>query len=226
MPLRPELAPPRATIDRRVLLACTGAVITLTSVSVAILARRAPAPPPMVTRLVPLPIPTRVEVAAPEPDPREQPNRMGTSELDTFVTAWLTDPNAPAPSIEYRRGILYAKSADDRGDDPPYPRSADPDAKRVCGNAALWLRDYLRARLAYADLSCGEDACESSAAEYVPLQRLTFHRTNDGWAIDSWTLTYEAALGREYAQENIDFVKTSIAKLAHTSCPGEPAGAY
>ncbi|HTJ42195.1 MAG TPA: hypothetical protein VL463_08865 [Kofleriaceae bacterium] len=236
MKLEPELEPPRTRVDRRVLVLCGTAAIAFAGSAVLALRSTPPATekiPIVVTRPLVIAIPPKVQtiqvVQQPDPEP-PQHTVEGTSELAHFVDAWLNDPNAEWPVIEYRRGIVFIESAEDRGDDGPYPKSADPEAQRVCGSAAVWLRDHLRKQLAYTELTCTETECTYPGMEYAPDGRLTFHTIDrDGakvWAIDGWTQEYVAGLGEAYARANSDFVERATARLAHTTCPGEPLGAY
>jgi hypothetical protein len=96
----------------------------------------------------------------------------------------------------------------------------------VCGTAAVWLRDHLRARLAHAELTCGGETCSYPGMEYAPDGELRFRKDGDGWVLRSWTQTYSAGLGPEYAAANTRFVERAMTRLAKTTCAGEPDGAY
>jgi len=149
------------------------------------------------------------------------------------LAAWLARPDEPGPRIAYARGVRFVESEEDRGDDPPYPRSAAPERQRVCGTAATWLRDALRARLArIADargdgLTCDGAVCCYDGMEYAPDGLIVFRPvTRDGatvWTLDAWAQVYTRSLSDDVAVRNEGYVRSSLRRLAATSCPGEPA---
>jgi hypothetical protein len=151
-----------------------------------------------------------------------------TSNLTAFVNGWLTGGQAPA--IEYRRGVVRVHSDEDRGDNPPYPRSASASGERICGEPAVWLRDALRARLPRLGLTCSQNVCSYGGAEYAPTGYVFFRPvTIDDqqlWALDAWVEISEAALPTEVSLMNRAEVVRLMKRVASTSCAGEPAGAY
>lgn len=151
--------------------------------------------------------------------------------LVTLVNDWLDAPTpfGPRPDIEHRRGIVHVESEEDRGDDPPYPRSAGPEAQRVCGSAAAWLRTHLRERLRRVEgLACQGNVCCYAGMEYMPTGFVVFHRAEgeDGpaWVIEGWVQVHVAALVDEIATANWRHAETALRRLADTRCPGEPPG--
>ena len=152
-----------------------------------------------------------------------------TAELAQLVEAWAAN-DSQEPRIEYRRGVVFARSTEDRGDDGPYPKSAGPQGRRVCGDASVWLRSALRERLANEELTCDRNVCSYGGAEYAPDGYVVFRPvTIDGeatWALDAWVETYAAALPPKMAHDNEEEVIGALDRLASTRCAGEPVGAY
>jgi hypothetical protein len=151
-------------------------------------------------------------------------------DLVKFVNTWVTQtpsrPESP-PSIEYRRGVVFVESAEDRGDDGPYPRSAGPEAQRACGTTSTWLRSALRETLAFRDdIECFGNICTYPGMEYAPTGYLAFRPiVRDGnreWVLEAWVQAYLLA-GPDV---DFDFVPRALGRLATTSCAGEPAGYY
>ena len=152
-----------------------------------------------------------------------------TAILAQLVQMWAAS-DYDEPRIEYRKGVVFARSTEDRGDDGPYPRSAGPQGQRVCGDASVWLRTALRERLANDVLTCDRNVCMYGGSEYAPDGYLVFRPVEiDGeptWALDAWVEVYRAALGPETADRNQAEVVRALKAQVGTSCAGEPAGAY
>jgi hypothetical protein len=152
-----------------------------------------------------------------------------TTALAQLVEAWAAS-DSQEPRIEYRRGVVFARSDEDRGDDGPYPRSAQAQGQRVCGDASVWMRAALRERIANAVLTCDRNVCSYGGMEYAPDGYLVFREvTIDGettWALDAWVEMYRAALPAAAADRNRAQVVSAMKRLATTACGGEPAGAY
>jgi len=233
MRLAPELQPPRDDPRRVavVLLVTSGLSLALAGALIAVGARAAP---PAAIVPVPVPVVTREEVAVPAAEPAGEPAMEPTvhltsadDELANEVEAWLANDDGRI-AIEARTGVLFIESAEDRGDDGPYPRSAAPEAQRVCGSAATWLRAYLRTELRRKDLTCGHTECSYPGMEYAPSGRVGFRRAErDGatvWVLEEWTQSYDAGLAPSIAEDNDRFVTASLRRLAGTRCAGEPAG--
>ena len=148
--------------------------------------------------------------------------------LARFLGKWGSDPTEPGPAIEYRRGVVFAESEEDRGDDGPYPRSAGPEAIHACGTQAFWLLSALRESLRYTELYCTATSCTFGGMEYAPSGELKFHHAvkdgRDTWVLESWSQAYVSALNPEIAAENTRFVNAAVKRLSKARCPGEPAG--
>jgi hypothetical protein len=210
---------------------------------------------------IPLPVPTPIAApaVAPAPPADEPPPRVAVKrgqgddqtswlpaayhhalsddeaeDLVQFVNTWVTSTDArpePPPSVEYRRGVVFVESTEDRGDDGPYPRSAGPEAQRVCGTVSTWLLAALSERLHYRDdIECFGNICTYPGMEYAPRGYLVFRpidRDRDlgrAWVLEAWVQSYE--LFGPDAEKEADFIPTALDRLATTRCPGEPAGYY
>ena len=154
--------------------------------------------------------------------------RADADALAAAVSSWLADAHQDAPAIDLRRGVVWVESAEDRGDDPPYPRSAAPEAERVCGTHAQWLRTALRDELSWRiDLQCDGNVCCYGGMEYAPDGLVVFRRVKngdqDGWAIDAWVQVYDRALSADVVEANQRWVTGSLKKLGRGTCAGEPA---
>jgi hypothetical protein len=148
-----------------------------------------------------------------------------TDALATLVEDWLAGHDEPA--IDYKRGVVFVESEEDRGDDGPYPKSAQPEAVRACGSEALWLRTFIQQQIANNELTCSNNVCSYGGMEYAPSGTLVFHEGADGrWQLVAWTQVYEAALVEDVVDKNYRDVIAGLIKLRDTRCTGEPAGSY
>jgi hypothetical protein len=152
-----------------------------------------------------------------------------TTELVAYLNAWLADTGR-APRIDYRGGVLFAESAEDRGDDGPYPRSAEREAMHVCGTQATWLRHTLYDAMKHAEVVCANNVCAFGGMEYQPRGFAVFHETTyDGepaWVLDAWVSVFYATLADQIRAKNFADVAAAMTRLRGASCTGEPAGAY
>jgi hypothetical protein len=153
--------------------------------------------------------------------------------LVAFVNAWVRD-YGEAPAIEYRKGVVFAESREDRGDDGPRPRSAEPEGERVCGTQALWLRNVLHRTIwdisDMVSLTCSQNICWYGGSEWTPSGYLVFQRyktvdDEQTWALDAWIQLYDAGLPPKTVHHNENDILEIIDRLPK-SCKGEPAGAY
>jgi hypothetical protein len=156
----------------------------------------------------------------------EQVSAEQTKKLGEVVQAWLQDDGRMP--VSYRRGLVYVESAEDRGDDGPYPRSAEPEAIHACGSQALWLRSYIKSEISYLEhLSCTQNVCSYGGMEYAPNGDLIFHLRPDGeWELRGWVLNYQAALGEAERKANSKSVHDGLMRLRNKTCAGEPDGSY
>jgi hypothetical protein len=152
-----------------------------------------------------------------------------TAELASLVQGWAAS-NSDEPRIEYRKGVVFARSTEDRGDDGPYPRSAAPQDMRVCGEASVWLRSALRERLANDEITCAKNVCMVGGMEYAPDSYLVFrpvtYNDEPAWRLDAWIEVYRAALDEQTAERDQGEVVRALRHQLSTSCAGEPAGYY
>lgn len=152
-----------------------------------------------------------------------------TAALAQLVEDWAVS-SSDDPRIVYRRGVVFARSAEDRPDDGPYPRSVQPQGTRVCGEASVWLRDSLRQRLANEALTCDKNVCSYCGGEDAPDGFVIFRELDiDGrhtWALDAWIEVYRDDLSSETIAQNQAEIGRALRHELRTSCAGEPAGAY
>jgi hypothetical protein len=152
-----------------------------------------------------------------------------TAQLVEYLNAWLADTGR-APRIDYRGGVVFAESAEDRGDDGPYPRSAALEALHVCGTQATWLRRTLRDDMKHAEVVCADNVCAFGGMEYQPRGFAVFHEaTIDGepaWVLDAWASVFYATLADQIRAKNFADVAAAMTRLRGATCAGEPAGAY
>ena len=152
-----------------------------------------------------------------------------TMMLANVVESWAAD-DSNEPRIEYRKGVVFVRSAEDRGDDGPYPRSAAPQDTRVCGEASTWLRAALQKRLANEVVTCDRNVCSYSGSEYAPDGYLVFREIETDeethWVLEAWVEIYRAGLSPDDAARNRADVVRALRHEQSTSCPGEPDGTY
>ena len=156
----------------------------------------------------------------------EQVTAQQTQQLAELVEQWLKeDGRIP---VSYRNGLIFVESAEDRADDGPYPRTAEPEAIHACGSQSLWLRSYIKSQLDFLDhLSCAQNICTYGGMEYAPNGDLIFHLRADGdWELRGWVLNYQAALGEAEQIANSASVHDGLMRLRNKRCAGEPDGQY
>lgn len=148
------------------------------------------------------------------------------SGLADFLNKWISS-GGRAPKIAYKKGVVFIESEEDRGDDPPHPTSVEPEAMRVCGTPALWLRAAAQQHiLTYSASCCGFSCTIGDVVEYSPLSQLSFSLQHGEWVFDSWTSEYIAALSNEDRNRNRRHLELSERRLRDTMCVGEPEGYY
>lgn len=223
--------------------ACATGVLVI---SVAAIATMGPPPPrekAAVPAAEPAPEPLIDELPRVEPGPARArgllppPYEVALDEADAaemraMVAEWLAHPRAwtAAPRIEHARGVVFVESSEDRGDDPPYPRSAAPESMRVCGTEAAWLRAALHHELrSQAEpggdgLDCHGNVCSYGGHEYAPSGYVVFRKRGVEWVLDAWVQVYTAALAEDIVDVNTRYVTSALRRLASTTCRGEPAG--
>ena len=156
-----------------------------------------------------------------------------TAELAHTIGAWIRGGRpASEPAIVYARGLVFAKSEGDPGDDPPYPVSEAPEGLRVCGLPSTWAREVLQDGLARAELTCCDNVCRfGGRAEGDPTDWLVFRPVaNDEldrrWALDAWVEVTATGVPAETVAANYRSVCGALARLRAGACPGEPPGNY
>jgi hypothetical protein len=256
-PLRPEMQsvrprPIAVAIALGLFAGCTTALlgsVALVLLHPAFEKRPAPAPPPPAPPPAPIAV-AHVEAAPLEPiEPAPGPavlrgscgaaslppgyhtplDAAGEQKLVHAVATWLRDAHGygDTPRIEHRRGVAFIESEEDRGDDPPYPRSAAPEATRVCGTAARWLRADLHDELHHrGELTCEDNVCCYGGMEYQPSGLVVFRDLGGTWVLDTWVSVYRSALGEHVVAANERHLTRSLRRLAADGgCRNEPPGA-
>ncbi|UJR78421.1 hypothetical protein [Sandaracinus amylolyticus] len=153
---------------------------------------------------------------------------VADASLASEVRAWLGGEGSRI--VASRTGIVFAKSEDDRGDDPPHPPEAAALAARACGLGARWLVDHLRARLSISagpdgdGVTCDDDVCCVRGMEFVPNATVVFRRDaeREVWEVTTALLVNEAALTEETIARNRRFAADAVQRLEGRTCEGEP----
>ena len=156
------------------------------------------------------------------------------NELIEAMARWLGGDVSAQPRIDLERGVVFAKSEDDEGRDPPYPSTSSEASMLACGLTARWLRDHVRSVFALAaqpdmgGVTCDENVCCFQGMEFVSDRAIVLRRVTEGaapaWVLVSAHEVAEAALGEPYATSNRRYVARELTRRAGERCPGEPAG--
>lgn len=151
------------------------------------------------------------------------------------VGAWAKPRSVRNLMIDSQRGIAYAKSEDDLGGEPPFPRHTDAQGGLACGLQSLWMADSihdamtLHAQPSYGGIRCEDNVCCFDGMEFVSGGILVARRVTppDGeprWVIDAYAEVAQAALGAQTVQANRAFVAGALARYRAQTCAGEPPG--
>ncbi len=160
-------------------------------------------------------------------------NDADAAELVELVTGWMRSQDRPR--IDARLGVLFAKSEDDLGGEPPYPSFVRESATRACGLSALWLVDHvaqdfrLHGNPQDSGIRCDENVCCFPAMmEYDSSGTATFRKTSDGaWVIESYVeMADNGTIGLEHVQQAQARVRAAAARASRQRCAGEPAVAW
>ncbi len=136
-------------------------------------------------------------------------------------------------AIPEQTGMLFAKSEDDIGADPPYPRSFLAQGVHACSLEGEWLlagikqafRRHGAPESRNAPIACAHNVCCYTAlGEYDSAGGIVFARSPNGWQVRA---AYQAADNGTLMQETIDgsyrVVRGHLERLAEETCAGEPA---
>ena len=146
------------------------------------------------------------------------------------VRQWVNGQSAPW--LVAREGILFAKSEDDLGADPPHPTWTREQGERACGVQTLWLRDRLLAQLRlHADpgygnpIQCtGNVCCYSALGEYDSGGGIVMSSQGEGWRLRAgYEVAINGTIGAEHAGGVNEQVKRRLQRLMRGRCAGEPA---
>lgn len=146
------------------------------------------------------------------------------------IHSWVNGQSAPW--LIPREGILFAKSQDDLGADPPHPTWTREQGERACGVQTLWLRDRLLAQLRlHADpgygnpIQCtGNVCCYSALGEYDSGGGIVMSSQGDGWRLRAgYEVAINGTVSTEHASGVNEQVKRRLQRLLRGRCAGEPA---
>lgn len=149
-------------------------------------------------------------------------------DLRVEVERWLRDVGNLW--VVPRAGVLFAKSADDSGADPPHPTFVKAQSQHACGIEARWLADATRVSMnqhaAYgAPIICQDNVCCYAAlGEYDSAGGLVLSRT----APHSWQIraVYEVADNGTLLEDRIaadyELVRQQLRKFEGRECKNEP----
>lgn len=203
------------------------------------------------TESVECPVEAPVVVEAPPADEEEPTERQviaGECDLDAIPAAMLEETTPEqneaiitavrewvngesAPWVVAREGILFAKSEDDLGGDPPHPTWTQEQGERACGVQTLWLRDRLLAQLRLhahpeygSPIQCtGNVCCYSALGEYDSGGGVVLSSQGDGWRLRAgYEVAINGTIGGEHAGEMSEQVKRRLQRLLRGRCAGEP----
>jgi hypothetical protein len=139
------------------------------------------------------------------------------------------------PAIDLGRGIVWAKSDDDYGGDPPNPTFIGRDSTLGCGRNALWLAQHARALVAAHAIPdddrdgvrCSENVCCFDAlGEGGSSGTLVFRPDEDGrWVLQAIAIVADnASLGENWVREQRAWVVRQLTARGAERCRGEPPG--
>lgn len=146
------------------------------------------------------------------------------------IQAWVNGHGAPW--LLPREGILFAKSEDDLGADPPHPTWTREQGTRACGQQTLWLRDRLLAQLRLhgsadygSPIQCtGNVCCYSALGEYDSGGGIVMSSQGDGWRLRAgYEVAINGTVSTEHAGGVNEQVKRRLQRLLRGRCAGEPA---
>jgi hypothetical protein len=191
----------------------------------------APRSEPEVRAVVePVPSEPVVEAEPSVPPSRVRAPERGCGPSDARLVAtldgWLAEPATDWVRLDLEQGVTFIHSEVDTGRDGPLPRSYGPEAKRVCGSEAVWLRSHVREVLrSKNEISCCAGVCTyDGGVEYAPSGTLRFEEHDRTWVLVSWEETYVTALSEEYRTRNTEYVEAARKRLAGGRCTGETPG--
>ncbi|HEY4177065.1 MAG TPA: hypothetical protein VGM90_09550 [Kofleriaceae bacterium] len=199
---------------------------TISLVPVVIPVATTAAPAPMHDELRPVVLSPEYTDDSVVADPDGKCNAQ-TPELVAMVRGWIAGRGGV--SIDPQSGIAFTHTKYDEGRDGPWPRFHDANAKRVCGEEALWLRAFMVDTLKdHPGLTCCDGTCTYGGEEYAPDGTIKFEKRHDAdldddvWVLVSWDEQYTEGMREEWAAHvRSDFAK--VAKNMAASCH-EPAG--
>ena len=165
------------------------------------------------------------------PGLHQELDEAASAQLRERMSRWLNDDwghHAFAP----RRGIAFAKSADDAGGDDPPPSWENEQSLHACGIQARWLVASLRQRFVVhggesgqAPVTCdGTVCCYDDMGEYSSSGGIAFEEVSaSGLQLRAaWEVADNGTIGEEYAESLYDRVRSQLARRLRGTCRGEP----
>lgn len=157
-----------------------------------------------------------------------------TETLAQAMREWLGEGAVRELLVDTRRGIVFAKSEDDLGADPPYPTRTQAQSTLACGVTATWLTDAIRNRFAraaspdFGGVVCQDNVCCYPGMEYlsrgIVIARRETVADTPRWILDAYVEVAEAALAEEPAARNREYVARALERERRRTCRDEPAG--
>ncbi len=157
-----------------------------------------------------------------------------TESLAEAMRQWLDEGAVRELLVDTRRGIVFAKSEDDLGADPPYPTRTQAQSTLACGVSAGWLTDSIRSDFAraaspdFGGVTCQDNVCCYPGMEYASRGILVARRETVAdtprWILDAYLQVAEAALGEEHVTRNREHVARALERERRLRCRGEPVG--
>jgi hypothetical protein len=161
-------------------------------------------------------------------------DEAATLRLVEMVRGWIASRDLPG--VDVAAGVVYAKSEDDVGADPPYPSFLGREGTLACGRSAVWLRDRARSLLQlHADpemgdgVRCSENVCCYTAlGEYDSSGTFVFDmRPDERIVLRAIAIVADnGTLGEEYVRGERGYVTSELARRSRERCRGEPAGIW
>jgi hypothetical protein len=152
-----------------------------------------------------------------------------TGDLVANVRGWIAGRGGVL--IDPQRGIEYLHGNVDTGGDGPYPKRFGAEAKRACGDEAIWLRTFMVDQLRWhAPLTCCNGTCTYTGGEYAPNGTIKLEKRHDAttdsddWVIVSWNEAYTATLSQAWIDESNAALAKAVKKMPArcVETPGVP----
>jgi hypothetical protein len=153
-----------------------------------------------------------------------------SQDLVDAMRQWVGRPSIRGLRIDWSRGIMFAKSEDDLGSDPPYPNHTRAQGQLACGVVADWLADHIQEAFAraadFTEITCHDNVCCFSGMEFVSrgilVARTDASAPSHPWIIEAYVEVAEATLVPEVVAAHRKYVREALQRRPQ-SCPDEPS---